>query len=73
MQCSQLIPFDAFGKMSAQANDSYTITGILVLYKIHMAKSSFSDIIFIFWAQLLKNWITYSLDKSTIQHSQSST
>ena len=35
----QRIPFDAFGETSAQANDSYTFT--LVLYKIHVAVSSF--------------------------------
>ena len=35
IQRSQHIPFDAFGKISAQTNDSYSFT--LVLYKVHMA------------------------------------
>ena len=39
---SQRIPFDGFGKISAQASDPYTFT--FVLYKIHMAISSFSYI-----------------------------
>ena len=36
------IQFNAIGKISAQANDSYTFT--LVLFKIHLAISSFSHI-----------------------------
>ena len=36
------VPFDAFGEISLQANNSYTFT--IVLYKIHMAISSFSYI-----------------------------
>ena len=35
IQHSQCVPLDAFGEISAQANDSYTFT--FVLYKFHMA------------------------------------
>ena len=39
---AKVIPFDAFGEMSTQANDTCTFT--FVLYKFHIATASFSYI-----------------------------
>ena len=39
---ANVIPFDAFGKISVQANDQYTFT--FILYKFHIALLSVSHI-----------------------------